>query len=577
MESKTTIQGMVMGNKIYVPDYQRAYSWEIKSGESSPKQVDVFLSDLEDYLKSGTKTPYYFGHFLYEKAKGSYAVIDGQQRLTTIIIFLCALFRRIQKDRDLDEEESKLYQIMIKWGSTYSFSTVGYDDGLFKDYVIDGVKKDHNGIETVSGRRIVEAYDFFTKKLQKKDLAYIVRLVEVVTNAICTTHIVEGEAEAVQMFIFQNNRGKKPSRLEVIKAQFMYNIHVFGGNDAEALIGEVKRRFELVYRCISSIEEFVDEDDVLSQTVRVYFNSLWESDTMEKIVAELASPKRLQFISDFSLSLERSFHNLAKLNEDRKNNVTIEASLLVGRFNIILPFFIKAYTNGISLNDVSRLAKALGDLVLRDAIIGTRADLRTRLDDVFKKFDDSVDDIVDRVEMMKKTDDWWWGYWNDNSFRQFVVDNWWWSKSNELAKIVLWKYENYLIEKEGKKGYAPIPFDSVLKPHLEHIAPQTENGEKVASGYCKYDDDFKENYLYKIGNFLLLSAPHNESIGNRPFEVKRNSYTQLRQQREIQEMTESDHVWNKKKIQMRQDKIVAYRSKCRLKKTSCSSMGHFAG
>ena len=558
MESKTTIQGMVMGNKIYVPDYQRAYSWEIKSGESSPKQVDVFLSDLEDYLKSGTKTPYYFGHFLYEKAKGSYAVIDGQQRLTTIIIFLCALFRRIQKDRDLDEEESKLYQIMIKWGSTYSFSTVGYDDGLFKDYVIDGVKKDHNGIETVSGRRIVEAYDFFTKKLQKKDLAYIVRLVEAVTNAICTTHIVEGEAEAVQMFIFQNNRGKKPSRLEVIKAQFMYNIHVFGGNDAEALIGEVKRRFELVYRCISSIEEFVDEDDVLSQTVRVYFNSLWESDTMEKIVAELASPKRLQFISDFSLSLERSFHNLAKLNEDRKNNVTIEASLLVGRFNIILPFFIKAYTNGISLNDISRLAKELGDLVLRDAIIGTRADLRTRLDDVFKKFDDSVDDIVDRVEMMKKTDDWWWGYWNDNAFRQFVVDNWWWSKSNELAKIVLWKYENYLIEKEGKKGYAPIPFNSVLKPHLEHIAPQTENGEKVASGYCKYDDDFKENYLYKIGNFLLLSAPHNESIGNRPFEVKRNSYTQLRQQREIQEMTESDHVWNKKKIQMRQDKIVDF-------------------
>ena len=131
-----------MGNKIYVPDYQRAYSWEIKSGESSPKQVDVFLSDLEDYLKSGTETPYYFGHFLYEKAKGSYAVIDGQQRLTTIIIFLCALFRRIQEDRELNEEEGKLYQIMIKWGSTYSFSTVGYDDGLFKDYDIDRVKKD---------------------------------------------------------------------------------------------------------------------------------------------------------------------------------------------------------------------------------------------------------------------------------------------------------------------------------------------------------------------------------------------------------------------------------------------------
>ena len=555
MESKTTIQGMVMGNKIYVPDYQRAYSWEIKSGESSPKQVDVFLSDLEDYLKSGTKTPYYFGHFLYEKAEGRYAVIDGQQRLTTIIIFLCALFSRIQKDRDLDEEEGKLYQIMIKWGSAYSFSTVGYDDGLFKDYVIDGVKKDHNGIETVSGRRIVEAYDFFVKKLRKKDLSYVAQLLDAVTNAICTTHIVEGEAEAVQMFIFQNNRGKKPSRLEVVKAQFMYNIHVYGGDDAESLIEEVRRRFELVYRCISSIEEFVDEDDVLSQTVRVYFNSLWESNTMEKIAAELESSKRLQFIRDFSLSLERSFHNLVKLNEDRKNDVNIEASLLVGRYNIVLPFFIKAYTNGVCSNDMIRMAKALGDLMLRHAIIGTRADLRTRLDDVYKEFDASVDRIVDRVEMMKETKDWWWGYWNDDAFRQAINGNWW---AHDLAKIVLWKYENYLIENEGKKGYAPIPFRSVLKPHLEHIAPQTENGEKVASGYCKYDDDFKENYLYQLGNFLLLSAPHNESIGNRPFEVKRNSYTQLRQQREIQEMTESDHVWNKKKIRIRQEKIVDF-------------------
>ena len=544
-----------MGNKIYVPDYQRAYSWEIKSGESSPKQVDVFLSDLEDYLKSGTKTPYYFGHFLYEKAEGRYAVIDGQQRLTTIIIFLCALFRRIQKDRDLDEEEGKLYQIMIKWGSAYSFSTVGYDDGLFKGYVIDGVKKDHNGIETVSGRRIVEAYDFFVKKLRKKDLSYVAQLLDAVTNAICTTHIVEGEAEAVQMFIFQNNRGKKPSRLEVVKAQFMYNIHVYGGDDAESLIEEVRRRFELVYRCISSIEEFVDEDDVLSQTVRVYFNSLWESNTMEKIAAELESSKRLQFIRDFSLSLERSFHNLVKLNEDRKNDVNIEASLLVGRYNIVLPFFIKAYTNGVCSNDMIRMAKALGDLMLRHAIIGTRADLRTRLDDVYKEFDASVDRIVDRVEMMKETKDWWWGYWNDDAFRQAIIGNWW---AHDLAKIVLWKYENYLIENEGKKGYAPIPFRSVLKPHLEHIAPQTENGEKVASGYCKYDDDFKENYLYKLGNFLLLSAPHNESIGNRPFEVKRNSYTQLRQQREIQEMTESDHVWNKKKIRIRQEKIVDF-------------------
>ena len=73
-----------------------------------------------------------------------------------------------------------------------------------------------------------------------------------------------------------------------------------------------------------------------------------------------------------------------------------------------------------------------------------------------------------------------------------------------------------------------------------------------------YDEDFKERFLYCIGNFLLLSAPHNESIGNKPFEIKRATYNQLRQQREIQEMTEVDHLWDRKKIQYRKDKLVSF-------------------
>ena len=52
-------------------------------------------------------------------------------------------------------------------------------------------------------------------------------------NASCTTHIVKNEAEAIQMFIFQNNRGKTPSNLEIIKAQFLYNVHLYGGAEDE--------------------------------------------------------------------------------------------------------------------------------------------------------------------------------------------------------------------------------------------------------------------------------------------------------------------------------------------------------
>ncbi|MDO8896960.1 MAG: DUF262 domain-containing protein, partial [Bacteroidales bacterium] len=95
MEASTTINKMLAGNKIFVPTYQRAYSWETPSQDNSRNlktHTDVFLQDLLDYNRSYAKTPYYFGHFLFEEKGDSYfGVIDGQQRLTTIVIFLSAL------------------------------------------------------------------------------------------------------------------------------------------------------------------------------------------------------------------------------------------------------------------------------------------------------------------------------------------------------------------------------------------------------------------------------------------------------------------------------------------------------
>jgi len=521
------------------------------------KQVNTFLADLQDYLRSEVKTPYYFGHFLYEeKGEAKYAIIDGQQRLTTIIIFVSALFNSIMRERDLTEKEEEIFESMIKRKSSYKFSTVQYDNQLFRDYVIDNIKKDHYGIETASGKRIVEAYDYFIDKLRLVELSQKEALLHAVVHASCTTHIVHKEAEAIQMFIFQNDRGKKPSNLEVIKALFMYNIHIYGGEDTDALIQEVKSRFEDIYRSISCIENFVNEDAVLAHTLKVYFNSLWEENSIEKINTEINKPTRLVFIQNFTLALHRSFINLSHLNKDQKENVEIEAALLSGRHEIVLPFFIKAYSNNLVPMEIEQLAKSLGDLILRDRIIRTRADLRSRLNDVFKDFTSSIEQIINQIEYLKKTTVWWDAYWNDDMLKNAVEGNWE-SNLHGTAKIILWKYENYLIEKEGKAGYAPIKYSSIIKPHLEHIAPQTEN-EDVAAGYDTYDEDFKNKYLLTLGNFLLLSAPHNESIGNRPFEIKRNSYNQLRQQREIQQMTENDHIWNRIKIGERKDKIMNF-------------------
>lgn len=554
MEAKTNIRRMLAGNSIFVPDYQRAYSWEVKERGA---QVSVFLEDLLDYIHSGSRTPYYFGHFLFErKSETEYAVIDGQQRLTTISIFVCAAFNVLRNNRELTIEEQECYEDIIKRNRTYRFTTVGYDSILMRDYVVDMTKHDHYGIKTTSGKRIVNAFDFFKVELAKLPTEEVEHLLHAVITASCTTHIVETESEAIQMFIFQNNRGKKPSNLEIIKAQFMFNLHLYCNQDnVNSMIKEVKDRFENIYMNISHIEDFVDEDDVLSRTMQVYFHSLWRDNAMEEVSKALSQNGRLVFIISFTQALERTFDKLTKLREDSMRNVDIEYALLNGRYYIVLPFFIKAYNEGITVEDIARMGKALGDLMLRDAIVGTRADLRSRLNDVFER-STGVEDLIGRIDWIKTNEEWWWHYWNNTEVRSSADTNWH-PNYHPLAKIILWRYENYLIGIQSK-GYAPILFRSIKSPHLEHIAPQTENGEKEAAGYDTYDEDFLEHHLLRLGNFLLLSAPHNESIGNKPFELKRNSYNHLYQQREIADLTAESHVWTRDLIGTRTEKLLNF-------------------
>ncbi|MGV8830255.1 MAG: DUF262 domain-containing protein [Breznakibacter sp.] len=558
MEASTTIKQMLAGNKIYVPSYQRAYSWDTETEKTnSPKQINVFLSDLEDYNKSATKSKYYFGHFLFEeKEEKKYGIIDGQQRMTTIVIFLSALFSRLKKIRPLKETEQETFEDIIKRNSTYRFETVDYDDRFFKDCVIDQTKKDRNGLKTVSAKRIATAFDFFSLYLKEKDEQYLLKMLDTIQSASCTTHPVKDESEAIQMFIFQNNRGKKPSNLEIIKAQFMFNVHLYGGEEKDSLIKEIKDRFEEIYKSISSIEYRINEDDVLVFTLRVHFNSLWESNAIEKINKLLSEENPLPFIKSFTQSLAISFEHLTTFfGKDERENMEIHSLVTLGGIGIAMPFIIKAYKFGININSINQLCSKLESLVLRHRLIGTRADITSRINDVYQKFINETPDlkpIIDRIEWMKtiSSDSWWWSYWNNKELERSLQGG----INHSTAKYLLWKYENFL-EGKGKNGYLSTRFDKIISPELEHIAPQTENPE---TGYDSYDEEFINQYINCLGNYLLLSKSHNCSVGNNPFAEKRASYTHLEQQREIHEMTRENLTWTRDLIQKRKEKIIQF-------------------
>lgn len=69
-----------------IPDYQREYVWQ-------EKEVTQLLEDISDAIDSSSNQQYFIGTILVSPSqeKNYFEVIDGQQRLTTFYLLLCAM------------------------------------------------------------------------------------------------------------------------------------------------------------------------------------------------------------------------------------------------------------------------------------------------------------------------------------------------------------------------------------------------------------------------------------------------------------------------------------------------------
>ncbi len=76
-----------------VPDYQREYVW-------TDKEVHQLLEDIGEQIDVGTTREYFIGTVLVSPTdqKNHYEVIDGQQRLTTFFLLLCALRNLLRQE-----------------------------------------------------------------------------------------------------------------------------------------------------------------------------------------------------------------------------------------------------------------------------------------------------------------------------------------------------------------------------------------------------------------------------------------------------------------------------------------------
>ena len=219
MDSKLSIKQLFSDEEIHfrIPTYQRAYSW----GEAQTKQ---FLADIKE---QNPEKKYFFGHFLFEREnENSYWIVDGQQRLTTIIIFMSRLIAELEnRSGELAKHEPpvevwRIKDSYIKSGRNYKFETVEYDNWFFQQSILEG--KDEKPT-TSSAKRIADAKKYFSEEMKDADTETLLVWKGIVDKAQTTNFVIEGEdakLQATQIFAFQNDRGKKRIATRTIKNSF---------------------------------------------------------------------------------------------------------------------------------------------------------------------------------------------------------------------------------------------------------------------------------------------------------------------------------------------------------------------
>lgn len=547
---QTTIRGLFDTSiQFVIPVYQRAYSWQ-------EDNWNVFFQDLMEQV--GRDNEYSYGNLLLETIKqdSEYDVIDGQQRLTTLVIFMRALYN-VLRAKQADEEVLGEIEEFFEKKKKKRLRPVDNDRACFDAIIIED---EPYTVSSSSQECISNAKKHFIKVLSKLDVETLMKIKDVILDSKVNRLELQGKKEAALMFELQNNRGKDLTNLEKLKSFFMYQMYVNSpAEETDTNVENVSNHFKEIYKNVYDIKG-LDEDSILNYHCYAYLVDSFYYSGLDDIKKELSrSDDKIKWINDFSRELSTTYANLKILQSNNseyyKKLCKIRQDGRIPAF--IYPFIIKGYKYlGQDSDNLDRLFHILEILAFRYQLIPSRAEINSRLSNCLRSFNGNV--VALKTEIQSKLNETW--HWGDSRTKEILSG---WMYENPALHYILWEYEESIQGRGYKIGNIEIENEQI-----EHISPRTPtNGEPLETGYDvdesnEYSEEFSNKYLNCLGNLMLISGSHNASIGNKPFSEKLDSYKKnplLNQQAEIKDfVSENEIVWKQSHIEKRLEKILSF-------------------
>ncbi|SHE85932.1 Uncharacterized conserved protein, contains ParB-like and HNH nuclease domains [Lampropedia hyalina DSM 16112] len=228
-----TIYSLLSDKKIsfLIPDYQRPYAWDEEQCQTLWDDIFLFSFPNNNYEAFDENEEYFLGSIVtYKNQDGKSEVIDGQQRLTTLLLILRAFY---DKFSNMQDQNSKLTRERIEqciW-KTDTFgaadksmlkinSEVATDDD--KQEFLDLLKTGQAKPDSKS--RYVNNYRFIQKKIDEflhGFASYFPYLpARILGNCIILPIEAESQDTALRIFSTLNDRGLPLSDADIFKAQF---------------------------------------------------------------------------------------------------------------------------------------------------------------------------------------------------------------------------------------------------------------------------------------------------------------------------------------------------------------------
>ena len=462
-------------------------------------------------------------------------VVDGQQRLTTLVLLLKSIECKIKsllsdekwrqrftgEDVEQAERERKeLANLLVHPADqTQVLLQTNHDSSeYFANYLINGkLPPDSEEISTLADKELLSAIKECQRFVNRWD--NIFELLDIIKNKLYFIfHEITDEASVYTVFEVLNNRGLYVSWLDRFKSQLMAVVYENDAGNRDEHIEHLHRIWGDIYATVGLNQRLNDETLKFTATLKgnPVGKTVQEEDSVTQLMREVGTnPTKTIEVSNWVLEVSKAMKRVYDIFSPSKD---VLIDIIQVRMLATAIFLMKESRRLIRKEEVdllNQLEKTSFRIFGLSRAFGShkitaqteRGNYLRLANTITNGKDISVDQTVQRIKQLGVN-------YSFGSIESRDCYNEW---TDEL-RYLLYCYEQYLAESQGKR-FTHEEWNSIWKGSavnsIEHIHPQSKAGQIEIS-------------VHRIGNLLLLPPEINSGLSDKYPIEKAQAYRNTR-------------------------------------------------